>query len=148
MIGGVTRQILPHLPGVPHLHVNRPLIRSEGSWKLSSTSDWLISTWKNVNGGEGRSHFWAPCCKPFSRWKKGCKGALCHETNHVKAQQASLHDQLRYKRFSPLWPILKIPAFKYMDCENVVAYNRAGWDENQSLLRGSSLSSTSAPGDE
>ena len=22
MIGGVTRHILPHLPGVPHLHVN------------------------------------------------------------------------------------------------------------------------------
>ena len=26
MIGGVTRHMLPHLPGVPHLHVNRPLI--------------------------------------------------------------------------------------------------------------------------
>ena len=25
MIGGVIRHILPHLPGVPHLHVNRPL---------------------------------------------------------------------------------------------------------------------------
>ena len=25
MIGGVTRHILPHVPGVPHLHVNRPL---------------------------------------------------------------------------------------------------------------------------
>ena len=25
MIGGVTRHMLPHLPGVPHLHVNRPL---------------------------------------------------------------------------------------------------------------------------
>ena len=25
MIGGVTRQMLPHLPVVPHLHVNRPL---------------------------------------------------------------------------------------------------------------------------
>ena len=25
MIGGVTHRILPHLPGVPHLHVNRPL---------------------------------------------------------------------------------------------------------------------------
>ena len=24
MIGGVTRHILPHLLGVPHLHVNRP----------------------------------------------------------------------------------------------------------------------------
>ena len=26
MIGGVTRRGLPHLPGVPHLHVNRPLL--------------------------------------------------------------------------------------------------------------------------
>ena len=25
MIGGVTRCMLPHLSGVPHLHVNRPL---------------------------------------------------------------------------------------------------------------------------
>ena len=25
MIGGVTRRTLPHLSGVPHLHVNRPL---------------------------------------------------------------------------------------------------------------------------
>jgi len=25
MIGGVTRRMLPHLSGVPHLHVNRPL---------------------------------------------------------------------------------------------------------------------------
>ena len=28
MIGGVTRHILPHPPGVPHLHVNRALILS------------------------------------------------------------------------------------------------------------------------
>ena len=26
MLGGVTRPVLPHLPGVPHLHANRPLI--------------------------------------------------------------------------------------------------------------------------
>ena len=26
MIGGVTRQMLPRLPMVPHLHVNRPLL--------------------------------------------------------------------------------------------------------------------------
>ena len=26
MIGGVTRRMLPHLSGVPHLHVNRPLM--------------------------------------------------------------------------------------------------------------------------
>ena len=25
MTGGVTRHMLPHLSGVPHLHVNRPL---------------------------------------------------------------------------------------------------------------------------
>jgi len=25
------------------------LIQSEASWKLSSTSDWLKSTWKNVS---------------------------------------------------------------------------------------------------
>ena len=26
MLAGVTRHILPHLSGVPHLHVNRPLV--------------------------------------------------------------------------------------------------------------------------
>ena len=26
MIGGLTRHMLPHLSGVPHLHVNRPLV--------------------------------------------------------------------------------------------------------------------------
>ena len=26
MLGEVTRHMLPHLPGVPHLHVNRPLV--------------------------------------------------------------------------------------------------------------------------
>ena len=26
MLGGVTRHMLPHLPEVPHLHVNRPLV--------------------------------------------------------------------------------------------------------------------------
>jgi len=25
MLGGVTRHMVPHLPGVPHLHVNGPL---------------------------------------------------------------------------------------------------------------------------
>ena len=25
MLGGVTRHMLPHLPGVPHFHVKRPL---------------------------------------------------------------------------------------------------------------------------
>ena len=26
MFGGVTRRMLPHLSGVPHLHINRPLL--------------------------------------------------------------------------------------------------------------------------
>ena len=26
MLGGVKRHMLPHLPGVPHPHVNRPLV--------------------------------------------------------------------------------------------------------------------------
>ena len=29
MLGGVTRHMLPHLPGVPHLHVNRPQVRKK-----------------------------------------------------------------------------------------------------------------------
>ena len=45
--------------------------------------------------------------------------------------------------------MLKIPAFKYVDCENIVLCNRGGWDENQQPLPGSPLSPTSAaPGDE
>ena len=28
MVGGVTHHMLPRLPGVPHLYVNRPLIRT------------------------------------------------------------------------------------------------------------------------
>ena len=28
MIGGVTRRMLPHLSGVPQLHVNRPKVNS------------------------------------------------------------------------------------------------------------------------
>ena len=30
MIGGVTRQILPHLPVVPHLHVTGPKYKGAG----------------------------------------------------------------------------------------------------------------------
>ena len=33
MIGGVTCHMLPHLPGVPHLHVNRAQVWSEESWR-------------------------------------------------------------------------------------------------------------------
>ena len=35
MIGGVTRHMLPHLSGVPHLHVNRPL-------ELVSILRWVV----------------------------------------------------------------------------------------------------------
>ena len=44
--------------------------------------------------------------------------------------------------------MLKIPAYEYIDCENVVVCYRADWDEKQPRLPGSSLSPTSAPGDE
>ena len=34
MIGGVTRHSLPHLPGVLHLHVNRPLVKLGGKMQM------------------------------------------------------------------------------------------------------------------
>ena len=38
MIGGVTRHVLPHLPGVPHLLVNRPLVlHFSGVWEGKKT---------------------------------------------------------------------------------------------------------------
>ena len=38
MIGGVTRHVLPHLPGVPHLLVNRPLVlHFSGVWERKKT---------------------------------------------------------------------------------------------------------------
>ena len=36
MIGGVTRRMLPHLSGNPHLHVNRPVVGT-ASWVLIGT---------------------------------------------------------------------------------------------------------------
>ena len=64
MIGGVTRHMLPQLPGVPHLHVNRPL-RAEITlisatffgWKAPPSSDFpqnglfdiLLPNSNNVN---------------------------------------------------------------------------------------------------
>ena len=36
MLGGVTRHVLPHLPGVPHVHVNRPL-------ENTTTEPWIMS---------------------------------------------------------------------------------------------------------
>ena len=40
MIGEVTRRMLPYLPGVPHLHVNRP---SKAPACLSWTSKFLLT---------------------------------------------------------------------------------------------------------
>ena len=52
MIGGVTRHMLPQLPGVPHLHVNRPL-RAEITlisatffgWKALPSADFFSQKW-------------------------------------------------------------------------------------------------------
>ena len=38
MIGGVTRHMLPHLPGVPHLHVNRLLATNKRVRKIYSVT--------------------------------------------------------------------------------------------------------------
>ena len=47
MLGGVTRHILPHLPGVPHLIVNRPLLLM------------LVCTWRHGGhvGNQEQKHF-------------------------------------------------------------------------------------------
>ena len=37
MLVGVTRHMLPHLPGVPHLHVNRPLNTMIDQGKIINT---------------------------------------------------------------------------------------------------------------
>ena len=42
MIGEVTRRMLPHLSGVPHLHVNRPLVQTifiHELWRI--TKEWI-----------------------------------------------------------------------------------------------------------
>ena len=36
MLGGVTRHMLPHLSGVPHLHLNRPLSYTLGDTQYKS----------------------------------------------------------------------------------------------------------------
>ena len=45
MLGGVTRHMLPHLPGVPHLHVNRPLVTRAPEIFYS----WFASTCQGVH---------------------------------------------------------------------------------------------------
>ena len=41
MIGGVTRHMLPNLPGIPHLHVNRRLDPVYTGMDKSSTDEFL-----------------------------------------------------------------------------------------------------------
>ena len=48
MIGGVTCQMLPHLSGVPHLHVNRPLILISNSPLLWGITANMQFRWKNL----------------------------------------------------------------------------------------------------
>ena len=40
MIGGVTRHMLPHLCGIPHLHVNRPLEASNNKAAKRNQLHW------------------------------------------------------------------------------------------------------------
>ena len=42
MLGGVTRHILPHLPGVPYLHVNRPLIDNRFFFLLNGKNAQMV----------------------------------------------------------------------------------------------------------
>ena len=41
-----------------------------------------------------------------------------------------------------LWHLKYVPAVEYIDCENIVICNRAGWDENQPRLQGTSPTPT------
>ena len=46
MIGGVTRHMLPHLSGNPHLHVNRPLEASNN--KAAQSNQVLEPRYVNI----------------------------------------------------------------------------------------------------
>ena len=48
MIGGVTRYMLPHLSGVPHFHVNGPLVMNELNYQSCRTM--LQGNWFCVLG--------------------------------------------------------------------------------------------------
>ena len=52
MLGGVTRHMLPHLPGVPHLHVNRPLNTMIDQGKVINTyallTKFIQSRWLDI----------------------------------------------------------------------------------------------------
>ena len=49
MLGGVTRHMLPHLPGVPHVHVNRPL--ESPKWQIYHPPLWMDILWFNYIRG-------------------------------------------------------------------------------------------------
>ena len=46
MLGGMTRHMIPHQPGVPHLHTNRPLIIDFPNFSLARWSTSLRETSK------------------------------------------------------------------------------------------------------
>ena len=48
MIGGVTRHMLPHLPGVPQLHVNRPLVSPASLWAERALLSLYFNEWENI----------------------------------------------------------------------------------------------------
>ena len=49
MIGGVTRYMLPQLSGLPHFHVNGPLVMNELNYQSYRTM--LQGNWFCVLGG-------------------------------------------------------------------------------------------------
>ena len=75
---------------------------------------------------------------PFSRWIKGCKGALSHEKSRegltsFSARPVSLEN---FYCQPSMANFLKTPAYKWIDCDNVVVCNHADWDENQPRFQG------------
>ena len=52
MLGGVTHHMLPHLPRVPHLHINRPLVRT------GVVYGHLQFTWENRKSNSLRYPVW------------------------------------------------------------------------------------------
>ena len=59
MLGGVNHHMLPHLPRVPHLHVNRPLVACTVGTKRGER---VIES-----RGENLRNFWVGMC----RWDPG-----------------------------------------------------------------------------
>ena len=50
MLGGVTRHMLPHLPGVPHLHVNRPLDKKNFLQNIqTNTQTIILAKWRKCD---------------------------------------------------------------------------------------------------